>query len=478
MPTLNATVYPSMDYVLVEVDWTDQPTVTHARVVRRNTVTGEEVTLRPYGSYDADGNMLLNCGQGIWWDTEAPLNVALEYCTYAAAVQTNLLVNGTFETGTAPWVPTGGTLTQSAVFAHSGTFSGLITPPGTDVIAAARDFTGYALPANTEVTMQAWILSPQGWNAAYIQAEVVGPASYVTYVETPMYTLYPSQWQLLRITFTTGTTASTLSNLYVGARGLPPNTVLFYIDDVSVSYAQDLGLSACETVTVTSENMWLRNPLNPCLDVLVGTCSPAMDFDCEEDSRISYAGHASDNRDANTVLSEPVNRIYPIPVSRARRAPRSELALIAHDCDARDEIIATNQPGTPLLFQPLQEYCLGDRYMSVGTVTEARFSIDQREEFRLMQLPYAVVRRPAGPANGICGSRISDLCDLYTSWQSMTLAGLDWDELILGLASADGPGSGLPAGFRIWSEVVTEFADWTAVAGGGSRDWNELRDGL
>ena len=60
MPTINATAFNTPAYVLVEVDWTDQPNVTHARVVRRNTVTGEEVTLRPYIAYDGDGNLLLS----------------------------------------------------------------------------------------------------------------------------------------------------------------------------------------------------------------------------------------------------------------------------------------------------------------------------------------------------------------------------------------------------------------------------------
>jgi hypothetical protein len=235
--------------------------------------------------------------------------------------------------------------------------------------------------------------------------------------------------------------------------------------------------TACDTVTVTSESVWLKNPFSPCLDVEIGLCEPGMDFDCEIDSRVSYAGMAADELDANTVLSLPVNRKYPVPLNRQRRAPRSELRLITHDCDARDVVLAVNDPGDPLLFQAPAEYCIPDRYISVGTLTEARFSIDQRETFRLMVLPYAVVQRPVGPANGPCGIRIMDLCDIYTSWQSMTLAGLDWLDLLVGEASNNAPGDD-PEALRTWDEVEAEFADWDAVEAGGTRDWDELRDGL
>jgi hypothetical protein len=53
-----------------------------------------------------------------------------------------------------------------------------------------------------------------------------------------------------------------------------------------------------------------------------------------------------------------------------------------------------------------------------------------------------------------------------------------YDDLLLGLASDDGPTSGDPGLMRTWDEVQAEFADWTDVEGGGTRDWDELRNGL
>lgn len=479
MPSIAVTAYPVPAYVLVQADWTDVPTVTNAKVVRRNTITGEEVELRPYIYYDGDGNLALSCGLGLWWDTEPPLNVPLEYCTYAADVQTAINSNTGFETSLAPWVGVNGAASQSGAFFHSGAFSALLVPAGTAASAYISDTTPYTtLQPGVEATLDAWFFTPQGWNAIYTSVQVQYSDGVLETFTSEIYPIRLSTWQLVRLTFTPPR-AATILEIQAGTTGLATNFINMYIDDISLRQPQPVAGSACDTVTVTSDSVWLKNPLRPCLDVEIGLCSPAMDFDCEEDSRVSYAGMADDELAANTVLSEPANQVYPIPVSRQRRAPTSELRLIAHDCDARDEVLAVNDPGTPLLFQAPADYCIPDRYISVGTETEARISRDQREDFRVMVLPYAVVQRPEGPADGICGARIMDLCDIYTSWQALFLSSLSYTDLLLGLASYDGPVTSPPVGdMRTWGEVELEFANWLAVEAGGTRDWGELRDGL
>ena len=474
MPTINATVYNTPAYVLVEADWSDQPTVTHAGVVRRNTVTGEEVALRPYIAYDGDGNLLLSCGLGVWWDTEPPLNVPLEYCTYAADTATLLTTNSDFEITLAPWQDVSATAARSNLFAHQGSWSAQLTPVSANGILINSVDTAPFL-VGVPLVFQAWAMSPQGYNSVVLTMQIqYTDGELVSYTNTPE-TLDDGLWQFMSNTVTP-TKPGYINFIQFQYLGPAPVTTLFYVDEIGVYQAQPITLSACETVTVTSDSIWLKNPLDPCLDVEIGLCDPMMDFDCEEDSRVSYVGMADDELSANTVLSEPANRKHPIPTNRVRRSPRSELRLLAHDCDARDAVLAANDPGTPLLFQAPEDYCIPDRYLSVGTETEARISRDQREDFRLMLLPYAVVQRPPGPANGICGARMEDLCDLYTSWQAMMLGGLTYLDLLLGLASPDGPST--PVGARRWIDVETEFANWLAVEAGGTRDWGELRDGL
>lgn len=476
MPTLNATVFPDEAYVLVEVDWTSDPDVTCANVTRRNTVTGEVVTLRPYISYDDQGNLLLDCGLGLWWDTEPPLNAALEYCTVACDTELALSANCCFEGGLVlPWVATGGVLTSSGAFFHEGAASGLLTPTGTALGPSfAQSFTG--VTAGNPVTFSAWMMSPQGWNAAFLRLTFNYTDGRIVTFDTTVEILDDGVWRFVTATVTPELDAT--ATLSFRTEGIPAATTLFYVDQIQATVSQTVTETACETVTVASESFWLKSPLHPCLDVEVGICNPMLE-DCEEDSRVSFASMPEDTYSPNTILLQPNNRRRPIPRNRVRRDAESTLRLIAHDCDARDAVLAANEPGDPLLWQAPADYCIPDRYISVGILADTRISIDHREDFRLMTLPYAVVDRPVGPADGVCGARIRDLCDIYTSWGAMTIAGLTWTDLLLGLASPNGPGQPEPpAGARTWGEVETEFANWLAVEAGGTRDWGELRDGL
>jgi hypothetical protein len=477
MPSIVTTVFPAEDYVLVEANWTDMPQIQYAGVTRRNTVTGEIVTLRPYTAYDGDGNLLLSCGLGLWWDTEPPLNVPLEYCTFAADTPTLITTNSDFETTLAPWFVASGAVVRSSAFAHTGTWSAEITPPGGIGLALFNPDDTLPFIVGVPLTMQGWAMSPQGWNAVQVQISFIYEDGETATLSSNVELLDDGQWTFLSVTMTP-TKPGIINAIAFAIRGPAPATTLFYVDDIGVYQAQPQTATACETVTVTSENLWLKSPWHPCDDVLLGLCVPGMDFDCEEDSRVTYVGMAADELAPNTVLSEPANRKYPIPINRVRRAPSSELRLLAHDCTARDAVLGANDPGSPLLFQAPADYCIPDRYISVGVETESRFSVDQRDDFRLMTLPYVVVQRPDGPSDGICGARIADLCDIYASWQAMILAGLSFYDLLLGYASNDGPFSPAPGDQRTWDEVQAEFANWTAVTGAGTRDWNELRDGL
>lgn len=444
----------------------------YAGVSRRNTVTGETVMLRPYIAFDGEGNLLLECGQGLWWDTEPPLNVPLEYCAVAADMPGNLAANSGFEGSTAGWTVTGGTFVSSSTFSHDGLQSGLFTPTGGVDGNVSQAIAG--LIPGQDFTMSTWILSPQGWNSVRLRLLVTYTNGEVVSFESPVEIIDDGEWRFLQFT---GTITSTVSSatLYLYFLRQPPNTTLFYVDQLQITQDTAVVGTSCETVTVSSESVWLKNPFNPCSDIEIGLCSPML-ADCDETDRVSYVGHSDDEYAPNTSLFQPVNQRRPIPINRVRRDANSTLRILAHDCEARDAVLTSNEPGDPLLFQAPATYCIPDRYISVGVLTESRISVDQREDFRLMMLPYSVVNRPEGPANGVCGARIRDLCDIYTSWAAMTIADLTWTDLLLGEASPDGPGQpDPPVGLRIWSDVESTFATWSAVEADGT--WADIRDG-
>lgn len=478
MPTLTATGFNTEGYVLVEADWTDTPSVTYAKVTRRNTVTGETVELRPHGAYDADGFQLLNCGIGIWWDTEPPLNVELEYCTTAPAVETILNANPGFETGIGPWSVSAGTLVQSALNVHSGSFSGLLTADGTGSTGVFNSAESYVLESGIPATLSFWAYAANGWNA--VRAFAFGTDSFgaTHYLFTSNFMLPPGEYRYASFTDTFSVDVTNV-RIFVNFLGTPPAATVFHLDDIQVTQARAVTATACDTVTIASESIFLKNPLHPCLDQTLDLCDP-MYGECADDTgRISYAGMADDEFAANTAVLYPVNRARPIAVNRVRRDASSTLAVITHDCDATEAVKALNEPGDPLLFQDgTGEYCIEDRYMSVGVETVRHIGVDQRDEFRLITLPYVVVDRPEGPADGPCGTRFEDLCDIYGSWAALEMSDLDWIDLPTGGASNSSPGNTPSPDARTWDEVEAEFTDWTAVTGGGTRDWDELRDGL
>lgn len=214
----------------------------------------------------------------------------------------------------------------------------------------------------------------------------------------------------------------------------------------------------------------LKDPLHPCNDVRVGTCID--DPVCEDTTPGTfYIGHSSDVRNNHSISLLPVNGKRPVVISRQRQDPESMLRLGTQHCDDADAMVAINDPGTPLLWQSLPQYCIADRYISVGTYEIERLGVDQRLEVRIHSLPYVQVDRPVGPGQGVCGTRFMDLCEEFATWDELEAAGLTWNDLLLGNATGMFPAA------RRWIDVETEFATWADVEDGGTRTWQELRDG-
>ncbi len=447
----------------------------YATVTRRNTVTGEIVTLRPYVAFDENGNLLLDCDMGLWWDTEPPLDVPLEYCAVAADVPLMLTGNCCFEADAGGWTGVNGaSVSQDCFIAKEGNCSGQMIPNSAfDNPGIFQDFSG--LVGGVPFTMSGWAMSADGWPSVRLRIVLTYTDTTTETFVTENYLLPDGEWIFMRGTFTPRMDAS--ARFFFEASGSPTGLQPFNVDVLSVTQPRPLQDTACVTVTVPSNgNMWLKSPLNPCSDVKVGICDPALG-DCEPDARVSYLGMTEQLRNPNTLLLYPANRRHPIPVNRRRQDVIATLRLLAHDCEARDAIVLANDPGDPLFLQLLADYCFEDRYISVQVLGEAHVGVDQRDDFRLMTLPFVTVDRPTGPANGICGARITDLCDIYGSWNAMNMAQLTWDDLLKGAASPQGPGQAPAPGSRTWGDVELEFADWAAVEAGGTRTWAQLRDG-
>lgn len=481
MPTLTVTPFDDKAYVLVEADWSDVPAVEYARVWRINTETGEETLLHPYVAFNANGDLLLTCSKGIWWDTDPPLGVIIRYRTEAADVLVNVAANSSFEAGTAPWTATNGTLAQSATFAHSGANSGRLTPNGTSFTNTIRQSSIAVDPAK-DVTMSLWALAATGWNSVRALLQFFNGTTQVgTTVSTPIEILDDAEWRFITVTATPPDN-TTVATITFEVTGTASAGTLFYVDQFELAQLQpvtDYDLSI-DTVILNDHPWYLKDPLNPCNDVAMARCmkGPAPNATCDDGTLgIMVADHASrESYAAATVLLEPMNRIHDVVMVRRRRDAEAALSIITRTFTDRDKVKQVLAPGTVLFIQGPEEYGIADRYIAVTTVTIDRPIKDARIPPRFFTLPYRTEDRPEGPMNGPCGARIDDLCDRFASWAAMTIAGLTYRDLILGVASYNGPGQD-PSGWRTFDDVKAEFATFNAVNTGG-RDFDDLLRGL
>lgn len=235
------------------------------------------------------------------------------------------------------------------------------------------------------------------------------------------------------------------------------------------------GLGSTTTVTSAVVNiddngeLHLKDPVNPCHDVRVAVC---IDEPVCDDSEVGtfYIGHVDDIHRAHSINLLPVNGDRPITIYRTRQEPESLFMLGTQDCDDAEAMNLLMKPGGPLLWQSLPEYCMEDRYISVGDYTESRLGVDQRLPVRTHAMPYLVTSRPPGPGNGPCGVRWNDLCDVYDTWDELAAAGMTWNDLLLGNATGMFPAA------RRWIDVETEYTNWLDVET-TEGSWQEVRDG-
>jgi hypothetical protein len=129
MPVINAFAdHPTHPYVRVQANWADTPSVTHAAVYRVDVETGECTPLRPYICYSG-WELLLSCGHGTWWDTEAPFDRPFYYITTSSQAPcvpaSTLILDSYSRLLVDSWGSTeGGTLGPLAYLNSGGTVPG------------------------------------------------------------------------------------------------------------------------------------------------------------------------------------------------------------------------------------------------------------------------------------------------------------------------------------------------------------------
>lgn len=142
--------------------------------------------------------------------------------------------NSTFETGTSPWTANSCTIAQSNTFAHSGSFSMLMTPNTSG--AAAQCYTrteSITVQPNGLYNITAWLYSPLGYTSVQVAIDWYDLTStYISTTASGFVSIAAGVWT--RFSFT----AYAPSNAYYAQAGPtegsnPPNGATLYIDDAT-----------------------------------------------------------------------------------------------------------------------------------------------------------------------------------------------------------------------------------------------------
>lgn len=537
MPAVSAIVVPQPGYVYVEGNFADVPGAVYGCVERVDTLTGDRFPLRPYISYSSDGCLLLSCGAGIWWDTEAPLDRAVYYCATVmdatgATITTApaYLASATFTGVTASslpacdtgqvWTNTGG---AAADYSGTGTRAQhAVTSTGVNRVSSipitTPNFVAQvtAFPAALALTQptEQWMLARadaaglNGYKArvryntgstvdlilekivAGVPTTLATASAVISYAATTGVgikfqpwgaTLKAKIWDIttpepdyqISVTDSSYLAVGTLDLVSLRNVGNTNGTVNMQWDNLIVAdvCAVNPAVTACSTEVVVPSGGCFRlgDPVYPCHDQIVcldggGECAP--------DGGIFFARMDPETYADNSGQLLPVNARRPIGPSRNRRDASSTLVLVTATFADRDDVLALNEPGTPLLWRGPASYGIPDRYMSVGDVGVDRSFTDHQQQPRVITMPYQTEDAPVGPAQGVCGTRIADLCDLYPTWDAIVAAGLTYADLLRGKASTE-----VSVDPATWSEVNAAYASWTAL-NAGQTSWDDTWRGV
>jgi hypothetical protein len=204
---------------------------------------------------------------------------------------------------------------------------------------------------------------------------------------------------------------------YEAPIGLPVDyTATVYTDPDTI-----LATSAIDTITWTTDNDWLKDPLEPArnIEVLV---SDMTDYAYDTPTGI------------HTVLGRP----DPVTVGEVRRAATGTLTLTTLTKEDRDRLHYITASGHVLLFQSSQESGVGNMYLALTGVTESRVVGLRNSPERQWALGYQEVSAPVGDSAPFL--TWADVVAAYPTWQAIVDAGFStWLEFIESLDTVSAP---------------------------------------
>lgn len=193
----------------------------------------------------------------------------------------------------------------------------------------------------------------------------------------------------------------------------------------------------------------LKDPLRPWANLVAEFCdtpsTAAAQLCSPSGPEIIWTGFGDEVRRADANLFDIYQSETPADLYGRRKRLDGRLQLLAKTLAASDALHALFTAGGPIQIQMPAVYGWPDAYVQPGDVTKAYLpgQRDQRMPFRLWSLPFTVVDRPIGPAQGTADANWCALAEQYPTYADLVAAGVTWAQVANGSAVSPDDGYGL-----------------------------------
>lgn len=423
MGSITAFPTPERGHVRLEIDWSSHPHSTKCFVYR--VQAGQAKLIR-------EGDLLpLSNGRACVYDTEAPLDTLIRYRTVAP-----MNANGDMQDSVEEWLDTTntgtiGTVTQSGDFFVPGRSNYSLKLAQVISSATLRAVSEF-IPATvgTTYTATAQLMVPSVWTGG-IGVQIFWYAGTTFLSASGSFgNLWPGAgiWEAATASGAAPAT-TTQMRVAVGITGTPPQSgPALYAGEVYVTEAAST-VETADLLLPAAGTGWWKDPLHPANNVRL--LFEVDEGSCPIDRAVAFLGIGDRQRPADSALLEVPDSPDGLGVYARRKSKRSSIRVASATYEDAAAIEALHASGAPLLLQLPPEYGEADFYALYADLTSGRVATDQRVTVQVHGASYAVSRPPVGTADGVAGTRYSDLTR-FSTFAAANAAGVTWFDALQG----------------------------------------------
>jgi hypothetical protein len=206
--------------------------------------------------------------------------------------------------------------------------------------------------------------------------------------------------------------------------------------------------------------IWIKDPLRPWANIPFDTCDVSTGHAAQGctaiDPEFIWGGFGDETWDDDAGLFPILNSQTPADVFARRKFADGSLTFFTRALDNIDTVYDLFTAGGPLMLQLPTEYGFHDAFIQPGQVKREYISRDQRRPERKWTVPFTIVEKPGGPAQGTACNNWCAVDDAFATYADLTATGDTWSELLQGIVLCP---PGITDGFGIGEFGDGPFGD-------------------